>query len=69
MDKKLQEALIEITMLLAVLVKKGSMQSSLIRDLDSVGFKPKKIAEFLGTTPNTVRVTLHQIKRNKKSKK
>lgn len=71
MDKKLQETLEEITKLLAVLVKKGSMQSSLIRDLDAVGFKPKRIAELIGTTPNAVRVALYHVKksRNKKSKK
>jgi len=45
------------------------MQSSLIRELNAVGFKPKRIAELLGTTPNTVSVALHQIKKGKKSKK
>jgi len=69
MDKEINETLKEVVMLLAVLVKKGSMQSVLIRELNAVGFKPKRMAELLGTTPNTVRVALHQIKRGKKSKK
>lgn len=68
MDKELREALKEITMLLTVLVRRGSMQSALIRDLGRVGFKPKRIAELIGTTPNTVRVALHQIKKSKSKK-
>lgn len=68
MDKELREALKEIIMLLAVLVKRGSMQSALIRDLGRFGFKPKRIAELIGTTPNTVRVALHQIKKGKSKK-
>lgn len=69
MDKEPHQALKEMVMLLTVLVRRGSMQSSLIRDLNTVGFKPKRIAELLGTTPNTVSVALHQIKKGKKSKK
>lgn len=68
MDKELREILKEIAMLLAVSVKRGSMQSTLIRDLGKVGFKPKRIAELLGTTPNTVRVALYQIKKSKSKK-
>lgn len=69
MDKESLQALKEMVMLLTILVRRESMQSSLIRDLNEVGFKPKRIAELLGTTPNTVSVALHQIKKNKKSKK
>jgi len=31
--------------------------------LSSVGFKPKEIADLLGTTPNSVRVTLSRIRK------
>ena len=33
--------------------------------LSSVGVKPKEIADLLGKTPNNVRVTLSQIRKNK----
>lgn len=68
MNKELQKPLEEMVMLLAVLVKRGSMQSTLVRELGVVGFKPKRIAELLGTTPNTVRVALHYGKRSKSKK-
>jgi CRP-like cAMP-binding protein len=68
MDKELHETLKEMVMLLAILVRRGSMQSSLIREFNAVGFKPKRIAELLGTTPNTVSVALHQIKKSKSKK-
>jgi DNA-binding NarL/FixJ family response regulator len=34
-----------------------------IRLLDTAGFAPKEIAEFLGTTSNTVSVELHGIRK------
>ena len=34
--------------------------------LSGVGFQPKEIADFLGTSPNTVSVTLSQLKRKKR---
>jgi predicted transcriptional regulator len=34
--------------------------------MDEVGFSPKRIAELLHTTPNTVSVSLHKAKKSKK---
>ncbi len=56
----------EVVKLLTVWLKRGTGQVTLIKELDSVGFKPKRIAELLGTTPNTVNVALHAIRKNKK---
>ncbi len=65
--KELHETLKEVVMLLAVLAKKNFQQSALIHDLAKVGFKPKRIAELVGTTANTVNVILHKVR--KKAKK
>jgi CRP-like cAMP-binding protein len=55
----------EIAMLLAVLVKRGGMQSTVIKELGAVGFSPKRIAELVGTTPNTVSVALYEARHQK----
>lgn len=34
--------------------------------LSNAGFQPKKIAEFLGKTPNAVRVKLFELRKEKK---
>lgn len=62
-----EKLLKEIIMLLAVQVKRGVPQTSLIKELSNVGFKPKRIAEIIGTTPNTVRVALHYYKKHLKN--
>ncbi len=41
-------------------------QRDAIAFLSRAGFPPKQIAQLLGTTSNTVSVTLHQIKRTLK---
>ena len=67
MDKELLEIQQDIARLLTVLVRRGVMQATLIKELDAVGFKPKRISELLDTTPNTVNVALHSIRKvNKK---
>jgi hypothetical protein len=58
MDKDQLQALREIAMLLAIQVKRGMIQSTVIQEMASVGFTPKRIAELVGTTPNTVSVIL-----------
>lgn len=68
-DKEIRKILKEIFMLLSIYIKKGSSQSVLIQELSAVGFKPKRIAEILNTTPNTVRVILSQQKKKRKAKK
>ncbi|MFA4834142.1 MAG: hypothetical protein WC619_04855 [Patescibacteria group bacterium] len=67
--KELLEAQKEIMGLLAILVKRDMLQSSLIREMAMVGLRPKRIAELLNTTPNTINVSLSQFKRSTKSLK
>lgn len=69
MDKELLQTQKEIVMLLAILAKRNTLQTSLITEMASVGFTPKRIAELLETTPNTVSVSLLKArKRVKKTK-
>lgn len=58
----------EIIALLSIQVKRGVSQSSLVKELSDAGLQPKRIAELMGTTSNTVRVALHSIRKNKKRK-
>lgn len=67
-DQETNGLLKEIAALLAVLVKRGSIQSTVIKELGSVGLSPKRIAELLGTTPNTVNVALHKARHSKTKK-
>jgi DNA-directed RNA polymerase specialized sigma24 family protein len=55
-----------ITRLLALnMVKDLQSQKDKILTLDSFGLKPKEIADYLGTTINTVNVTLSKAKKIK----
>lgn len=55
-----------LTRLLALNLLPGKKQQEQIILLNRVGLQPKEIAEMLDTTPNTVRVTLSKIRKNKK---
>ncbi len=55
--------------LLGMIAVKGLPQVNQIAVLSRVGFSPKEIAEVLGTTPNTVRVSLVGIRKNEKQGK
>lgn len=55
----------KITKLLLLMVTKGQSQTDQIETLYKVGFQPKEIATFLGTTANTVRVTLSKSRKKK----
>jgi hypothetical protein len=68
-DKELLKNLNELVMLLSVYVKRGVSQATLINELSEAGFQPKRIAELIGTSSNTVSVALNKAKRKKKSKK
>jgi DNA-directed RNA polymerase specialized sigma24 family protein len=48
----------QIIRLLALSVTRGMKQGEQIIMLSNAGFQPKEIADLLGTTANTVRVTL-----------
>ncbi len=54
----------EAVRLLAILVRRElGNQAETIRELDKTGFGPTRIADLIGTTPNTVNVTLAKQKR------
>ncbi len=55
----------EIVGLLTILVKRDALQTTTIKEMGSVGFTPKRIAELLQTSPNSVSVTLHKSKKAK----
>jgi DNA-binding CsgD family transcriptional regulator len=55
------DALDDIARLLAVVVKlQTSTQSEAIREMSRSGLGPTRIAELLGTTANTVNVTIQK---------
>lgn len=57
----------EITRLLAVLIRlQVPTQADAIRELGRAGIRRSRIAAMLGTTPNTVNVTLSKAKRKSK---
>lgn len=63
MPKEL-EPLDEVARLLATLIRlQLETQADAIRELDRVGLGPTRIAQLLGTTPNTVTVTLSKAKK------
>jgi predicted transcriptional regulator len=68
MDEEILRTQKEIVMLLAILVKRGALQAKVIQEMGSVGLSPKRIAELLDTSPNTVSVSLHHARKSKKRK-
>jgi hypothetical protein len=67
MEKDLLNEIKKTNKLLVAIATKGLPQLEKIELLGKVGFGPKEIADFIGTTNNTVSVALNAIK--KKSKK
>ncbi len=65
MEKELLQTQREMVMLLAILVKRGILQSTLIQEMNTTGFSPKRIAELLNTTTNTVNVALSNARKKK----
>jgi DNA-directed RNA polymerase specialized sigma24 family protein len=54
--------------LFALFVVKGEKQEEKIRLLSAAGYTAAEVATLVGTTPNTVSVTLYQIRpKNKRS--
>jgi len=66
---KTEALLEEAVRLLAILAKRGMNQTATIAELSNAGFQPKRIAELLGTTANTVSVTLATSRKWKKGKR
>ena len=54
------------TKLIAIGLVNGKPQKEQIRLLSIAGMGPKEIADLIGTTPNTVNVTLSSLRRNGK---
>jgi DNA-directed RNA polymerase specialized sigma24 family protein len=65
-DDAVVEKLDRILKLMALFATRGLNQRESIGILDTLGFTPKEIAELLGTTSNTVRVTLVAIRKGRK---
>lgn len=60
----------ELARLLALLVRlEIGSQAETIVELDRLEIGPSRIAELLGTTPATARVTIHQKKNSSRGKK
>lgn len=56
-------------LLVLIAMKDQSQQKDQIAALSRVGLEPKEIADLLGTTPNTVRVALVDIRKKAKTEK
>jgi len=64
--KDIADKLDKAIRLLAINATLGKRQNEQIEFLDNAGFKPKEIADILGTTGNTVRVALAGIRKKPK---
>jgi DNA-binding CsgD family transcriptional regulator len=63
------EPLEEIVRLLAIQLRKGTeSQAQAIEEMSRAGFGPSRIAQLLGTTPNTVNVAIANAKKRKRQK-
>jgi hypothetical protein len=63
------EPLEEVVRLLAIqLRREAESQAHAIEEMSRAGFGPKRIAELLGTTPNTVNVALSTAKKRRRPK-
>lgn len=66
--KQINEKLDTVIRLISIGLIVGRSQREQILMLDMCGFAPKKIAETIGTTANSVRVELHAIRKSGKRK-
>ena len=69
LSKSLEAEIRRLSHLVAVLGTDGKPQREQVRILASAGFSPKEIAGLIGTTGNTVRVTLANIRKKGKARK
>ena len=61
------EQLEEVVRLLAIQLRRDTeSQAQAIEELNRAGFGPTRIAELLGTTPNTVNVSISNAKKRKR---
>lgn len=66
MTAELTNEIKKMNKLLVVMVTKDLSQVEKIKTLAKAGFGQKEIAELIGTSANTVGVTLNRIKKTKK---
>lgn len=62
-DRSINDKLDRILQLLALVAVREMPQTAQIATLSRAGFSPKEIANVLGTSSNTVRVTLVSIRK------
>lgn len=61
------EPIEEVVRLLAIQLRRSTeSQAQAIEEMDRVDFGPTRIAELLGTTPNTVNVAISNAKKRKR---
>ncbi len=68
-EEEILQELRRISKILVLTATKDQTQKDRITLLSSIGFEPKEIADLLGTTPNTVRVALVDIRKKAKTEK
>ncbi len=66
---KILEKLDLLVKLTALNIIKDKDFKEQVKLLSSIGLQPKEIADLLGKTPNNIRVTLSQIRKEKNKKK
>lgn len=66
MNEEILNELKKLNKLLVLLLTKDDSQMDKIVLLSNSGFSPKEIADIIGTTSNTVSVSLNRIKKGKK---
>lgn len=69
MTTELLQEMRKMNRLLVLMVTKDLQQNEKIGLLSSAGFPQKEIADFLGTTSNTVNTTLNRLKKTNKKRK
>ena len=63
------EPLEEVVRLLAIqLRREADSQAQAIEEMSKAGFGPSRIAELLGTTPNTVNVAISNAKKRRRGR-
>ncbi|PYI92065.1 MAG: hypothetical protein DME97_11500 [Verrucomicrobia bacterium] len=67
-DDIMLQRLDEMVCFLAIIAKRGARQADLIAELGDHGLTPTRIAQLLGTSANAVSVTLHKVRKARKSK-
>jgi len=68
-DAKILEKLDTLVKLTVLNTIKDKEYKDQVELLSSIGFQPKEIADMLGKTSNSVRVTLSNLRKDKKTKK